>query len=168
MLDGNINVVTDELVQLVGNLLTLWQLLEGLVDGFDQVVSELVGLLEGLLDSLWDTNLVVIDEGADFGSGHGVFILKVHVDLLGEGSLKMFLDHLLASDLGAGALVDVWDVSFLGFSRVGHDVAHLSAEHLLLDLGFVLFLAAVGFLADWVQLQLQSVDQVLLGNLAEV
>jgi len=169
LLNSNIDVVTDDLVELVGDLLSLWELLESLVNGLDQVVSELLTLLESLLKSLLDADLEVIDEGADFGVGHGVlFGLEVHVSLLGEGSLKMFLDHLLASNLGAGALVDVWDVSLLGFSRVGHDVAQLSAELEFLAVGLVFLLAAVGFLADWVQFQFQSIDKVLLGNLAEV
>jgi len=101
LLHGNVDVVTDDLVELVGNFFTLWQLLEGLVDGFDEVVGELVGLLEGLLDSLWNSDLVVISERADLSPGHGFFVLEVKVDLLGQRHLKVFLDHLLASDLGS-------------------------------------------------------------------
>jgi len=101
LLHGNVDVVTDDLVELVGNFLALWQLLEGFVDSFDEVVSELVGLLEGPLDSLWNSDLVVISQGADLSSGHGFFVLEVEVDLLGQRHLKVFLNHLLAADLGS-------------------------------------------------------------------
>jgi len=85
----------------VGNLLTLWQLLESVIDGFDEVVGELVSLGEGLLDGLWNSDLVVVNEGTDLSSGHGVLVLEVKVDLLGKRHLEVFLDHLLASNLGS-------------------------------------------------------------------
>lgn len=116
----------------MGNLLTLWQLLESFIDGFDEVVGKLVGLGEGLLDSLWNSDLVVIDQRADLSAAHGFIVLEVKVDLLGKRHLEVLLDHLLASDLGSGSVADVWDVSLVRFSRVSHDVAHLASEDSLL------------------------------------
>jgi len=63
---------------------------------------------------------------------------------------------------------DVWDVGLVRLSRVSHDVAHFGSEHSLLAVWNVGLLAAVGFLADWVKLQFQGIDEVLLGDLAEV
>jgi len=168
LLDGNINVVTDELVELVGNLLTLWQLLEGIINGFDQVVSELVSLLEGLLDGLWNSDLVVINKGTDLSSGHGFLVLEVQEDLLGKRHLEMVFDHLLASNLGSATVSNIWDVGLVRLSRVSHDVAHFASELSALVLGLVFLLAAVRLLTGLVKLELQCVDQVLLGDLAKV
>jgi len=65
-------------------------------------------------------------------------------------------------------VVDVWDVGLIRLSGVSHDVAHLASEAGTLVLWNVGLGAAVGFLADWVELELQGVDQVLLGDFAEV
>jgi hypothetical protein len=80
----------------------------------------------------------------------------------------VLLDHLLAALLRAGSVWNVWDVGLLRFSGIGHDVAHLGLQDDLLLILKVGLLAAVGFLADWVQFQSQVVLQVWLGDLAQV
>jgi len=65
-------------------------------------------------------------------------------------------------------VADVWDVGLIRLSRIRHDVAHLVSEDSPLVLWNMGLGAAVGFLADWVELEFQGVDQVLLGDFAEV